>query len=135
VSHLLLRNPGLLLELFDEALVAVQQAMQGLGVKGQATCVKRHAHVRIEELPRTPDLCKSNISSIRNTDAGRMIQIQGTVVRSGMLRMLEVSREYQCQNKVRSVTEFISKFNILIAMIWYIDCRTEKYLQVLTVTC
>ena len=27
-------------------------------------------------------------------------QVQGTVVRTGMVKMMEVSREYQCQNKV-----------------------------------
>jgi DNA replicative helicase MCM subunit Mcm2 (Cdc46/Mcm family) len=112
VLHQLLRNPGLLLELFDEALLGVQQTMQELGIGGSASCVKRNAHVRMEGLPRTVDLCKPNISSIRNTDSGRMIQIQGTVVRSGMLKMLEVSRKYQCQNKVSTINEYTMKTTI-----------------------
>jgi DNA replicative helicase MCM subunit Mcm2 (Cdc46/Mcm family) len=115
VLHQLLRNPGLLLDLFDEALLGVQQAMQELGIGGSASCVKRNAHVRMEGLPRTPDLCKPNISSIRNTDSGRMIQIQGTVVRSGMLKMLEVSRKYQCQNKVSIIDKYTTRIPVSTA--------------------
>eukprot|EP00611_Tribonema_gayanum_P029193 TRINITY_DN7728_c0_g2_i1.p2 TRINITY_DN7728_c0_g2~~TRINITY_DN7728_c0_g2_i1.p2 ORF type:complete len:360 (+),score=155.61 TRINITY_DN7728_c0_g2_i1:116-1195(+) len=62
-------------------------------------CVKRNAHVRLAHLPSVSDLCKPNVSSIRNTDLNRVIQIQGTVIRTGMVKMLEVTRQYQCQNK------------------------------------
>ncbi|KAG5184881.1 MCM2/3/5 family-domain-containing protein [Tribonema minus] len=86
--------------------------------------VKRNAHVRLAHLPSVSDLCKPNVSSIRNTDLNRVIQvqpilymstpadvivchkmrlliyrIQGTVIRTGMVKMLEVTRQYQCQNK------------------------------------
>lgn len=38
--------------------------------------VKANAHVRITHLPPLSDLCKPNISSIRGTDLGSLIQIQ-----------------------------------------------------------
>jgi DNA replicative helicase MCM subunit Mcm2 (Cdc46/Mcm family) len=129
VLHQLLRNPGLLLELFDEALLGVQQTMQELGIGGSASCVKRNAHVRMEGLPRTVDLCKPNISSIRNTDSGRMIQIQGTVVRSGMLKMLEVSRKYQCQNKVSIVQ--LTPLNVIPPASTTFNCGMPNCVQTL----
>ncbi|CAM9883337.1 unnamed protein product, partial [Sphacelaria rigidula] len=97
--------------------------------------VKANAHVRITHLPPLSDLCKPNISSIRGTDLGSLIQIQvsihhafrfgflsiaskqGTVIRTGAVKMLEVSREYRCQNKtcgaVFSVHSDMSQGNLL----------------------
>lgn len=38
--------------------------------------VKGNAHIRITHLPPLSDLCKPNISAIRGTDLGSLIQIQ-----------------------------------------------------------
>lgn len=38
--------------------------------------VKGNAHIRITHLPPLSDLCKPNISAIRGTDLGALIQIQ-----------------------------------------------------------
>lgn len=57
-----------------------------------------HAHVRITYLPPTPDVTKEVISDIRAHEVDRLIQVSGTVVRTGGVRMLELSKEYECQN-------------------------------------
>lgn len=60
--------------------------------------VKVHVHVRLFSLPPISDFTKAIISEIRAKDVGNLMQICGTVVRTGTVRMLELSKEYQCQN-------------------------------------
>ncbi|CAN0023866.1 unnamed protein product, partial [Scytosiphon promiscuus] len=136
LAYLVLHRPDLLLELMREALGEVQARIvaedkadgeansgnsrvdddDGSGVPARPT-VKGNAHIRITHLPPLSDLCKPNISAIRGTDLGALIQIQGTVIRSGAAKMLEVSREYRCQNKtcgaVFSVHSDMSQGNLL----------------------
>ncbi|CAM9762668.1 unnamed protein product, partial [Phaeothamnion confervicola] len=121
LAYLVLHHPTLLLPLFDEALIKVQEDVMtavssnggdggnnegGGGASAAAGgSVKRGAHVRIQQLPAVSELCKPHISAIRNTDLGVLIQIQvrdGTVVRMGAAKMLEALRYYQCQNKTCS---------------------------------
>ena len=40
--------------------------------------LKSHVHVRISHLPPVPELYKTNVSSIRSSDVGRLIQVAGT---------------------------------------------------------
>lgn len=60
---------------------------------------KPYCHVRIANLPTAPEMCKPNVSAIRADDAGCFLQVSGTVIRSGMVKMLESEREYECGNQ------------------------------------
>lgn len=53
--------------------------LAGAPGSSQLLTVKANAHVRITHLPPLSDLCKPNISSIRGTDLGSLIQIQVSV--------------------------------------------------------
>jgi DNA helicase MCM9 len=125
-----LHQPALILPLFDEALVRVQEEVMATavpsgaddasdakgpfagalgGARGSAfpppsyhlvgCSVKRSAHVRMQQLPASSELCKRNVSALRNTDLGLLVQICGTVVRTASVKMMEFERRFQCQNK------------------------------------
>lgn len=94
--------PKLLLPIFDEALLEAQTNLCGHPSfkarhqrKGAA---KPNCHIRVVSLPPTEYLNKPTISDIRADDMDFLIQISGKVVRTGAVRMLEVSKKYECQN-------------------------------------
>ncbi len=119
VGYLLMYNPMVLLPIFEEALLRVQMtliallqqhpaphhqahaaaaSLQAMAALPPDMSVKGHAHVRISHIPPIPELYKSSLSAIRANDVGRLIQVTGTVVRLGTVKMLNVSREYTCKN-------------------------------------
>ena len=53
---------------------------------------------RFTHLPPFDEFCKPNVSSIRADDVGGLVQVSGTVIRTGAVKMLEYIREYQCQS-------------------------------------
>ncbi|CAM9567362.1 unnamed protein product, partial [Discosporangium mesarthrocarpum] len=107
----------------------------GEGGDGGLSC-KANVSVRLTHLPPLGELFKPTISAIRGTDLGALIQIQvwcctvggipwhgtasccGTVIRTGGIKMLEVSRSYCCKNKtcgaVFSVHSDMSQGNLLL---------------------
>lgn len=92
--------PRLLLPLFDDALFLSQsklvQILSGDGTSHGEISAKKFAHVRIVELP--PPLCKRGIGDFRSDDANTLVELCGTVSRTGSVRMLNKSRTYQCGN-------------------------------------
>ena len=56
-------------------------------------------HARLTRLPPHMQCCKSSLSSIVATDVGTVVQICGTCVRTGPVRMMETLRTYQCLGK------------------------------------
>jgi DNA helicase MCM9 len=94
--------PKLLLPIFDEAIFQAQTNLCNhpfLEAKcGRKGTVKVHCHIRIVSLPPSEYLSKPTISDIRSEDMDSLIQISGKVVRTGAVRMLEVSKKYECQN-------------------------------------
>lgn len=102
LSFTLIHHPLLLLPLFEEALVAVQQSIANhpahIAKHGRAGNVKQLCHIRIAYLPPMPELVKASIGDIRVQTGQSLIQISGTIVRTGGVRMLELSKQYECQN-------------------------------------
>ncbi len=56
-------------------------------------------HARLTRLPPHVQFCKSSLSSIVAADVGTVVQICGTCVRTGPVRMMETMRTYQCLGK------------------------------------
>lgn len=92
LGHCMLREPLKMLDLFSKALVAHQAKL----CPPQCT-VKPIVHARVNWLPSVHR--KANISSIRSHDVGSFVQFSGTVVRSGMLQVLEAKRVFLCGNQ------------------------------------
>jgi DNA replicative helicase MCM subunit Mcm2 (Cdc46/Mcm family) len=86
---MVLRHPDVLLELCDEAVVEAQERLVE-----EAACmrdveglsVKRNVSVRFTHLPAFGEFCKPNLSCLRSCDVGGLVQVSGTVIRSGMVR-------------------------------------------------
>lgn len=93
--------PQLLLPLFDEALIALQEALfshPSFLSEHSNGCVKSLCHIRIAELPPMQELIKSSIGDINVESGKRLLQVSGTIVRTGGVRMLELAKQYECQN-------------------------------------
>ena len=56
--------------------------------------VKGNVHIRLHNLP--PGFVKRNVSMISSLDCGNFMEVSGTVIRTGMIKMLEAEKEYQC---------------------------------------
>lgn len=59
----------------------------------------RPLHARLVHLPPHLQFCKPTLSSISSKDVGTVVQISGTVVRTGPVRMMETMRTYNCLGK------------------------------------
>lgn len=92
LAQILFAYPNEILPHFDQALLQYQRQLQVDLAKDDAGAVKEHCHVRVQYLPRTDTMVKATISRIRSTDVGKMIQVSGTIIRTGMIKMLEASR-------------------------------------------
>lgn len=101
LAFTVLNYPKLLLPLFKESLLEVQQTIGSHpsfnnkhGKKGD---VKKLVHIRMKNLPPLPQFVKSHIGDIRAT-CESLVQIYGTIVRTNQVRMLEVSKTFECQS-------------------------------------
>lgn len=115
----LLLNPLIVLPLFDQGLLEAQSSIfaQSSASKQEKLLIKPRCHIRISRLPLDKDCFKHTISGIRCQDTKRLISICGTVVRTGAIKMLETSREYQCNQCghrfiVKSQIEQDSRFEL-----------------------
>mmetsp|Transcript_17381 Transcript_17381/g.37846 ORF Transcript_17381/g.37846 Transcript_17381/m.37846 type:complete len:1177 (-) Transcript_17381:97-3627(-) len=59
----------------------------------------RPLHARLVHLPPHLQFCKPTLSSISSADVGTVVQICGTCVRAGPVRMMETIRTYRCLGK------------------------------------
>ncbi|CAH0491521.1 unnamed protein product [Peronospora farinosa] len=114
LGTLLFRHPEQLLPLFHMALAnevgrnASDKPLDGDGLPSIPLKLRRKLKVRVENLPPVAPLRKHAISAIRSNDVKQLIQIAGTVVRTGVIKMQETEREYQCCN-VRCGHRFLVK--------------------------
>ncbi|KAL7487028.1 hypothetical protein ACHAW6_012631 [Cyclotella cf. meneghiniana] len=59
----------------------------------------RPLRARLVHLPPHAQCCKPSLSSISASDVGTIVQICGTCVRIGPIRMMETTRSYRCLSK------------------------------------
>jgi DNA replicative helicase MCM subunit Mcm2 (Cdc46/Mcm family) len=102
LAYNLIHYPKLLLDIFNESLLEALTALvkhPSLFKKhGAHGSIKKRCHIRIVSLPPIAELNKDTISHIKSNDVNHLIQISGTIVRTGSVQMLIVSKEYQCMN-------------------------------------
>jgi len=146
VGYLLMYNPMVLLPIFEEAVLRVQltllktlEAKDRVDQPDNATqqlrshrSVKGHVHVRIFHIPPIPELYKSSLSDIRAHDVGRLIQVIGTVVRLGAVKMLNASREFTCRNgkcrhRFRVYADFEQGYVMQAPQACPRECRSSEF--------
>jgi DNA helicase MCM9 len=104
LAYTLIYYPALLLPLFNESIQTAQNsALNSINSSPSdnsslSFSVKPYVLTRVYHLPPIADLSKDNIGQLRAEDVGPLIQIYGTIVRTGSVRMLELSKQYQCMN-------------------------------------
>ena len=67
----------------------------------------RPLRARLVRLPPHSGCCKATLSSITAVDVGTVVQICGTVVRTGPVRMMETTRTYKCCGKICGGMTFV----------------------------
>ncbi|TMW63945.1 hypothetical protein Poli38472_014650 [Pythium oligandrum] len=102
ISALLFRFPDHFLPFFNRALeqeiARINTTDNSLALTTLPMKIRQKLKVRVEYLPPIALLRKPTISTIRSSDVKRLIQVAGTVVRTGMIKMQEDAREYRCAN-------------------------------------
>ena len=96
LASVLLIHAEKLLLLFDEALFRAQQHLIRVSEDREKMSLKPLCHTRLTALPTCPSVYRPRISSIRNRDVGRFVAVVGTVIRTGLVKVLESQREYRC---------------------------------------
>ncbi|XP_078733273.1 DNA helicase MCM9 [Lampetra fluviatilis] len=90
--------PSLLLPACDEALARAQAALlarrAGVVDGDAALSVKPNVHARFTGLPQCPELSRERLPLA--SDAGRLLRVSGTVIRTGSTRLLEHERTFAC---------------------------------------
>jgi DNA helicase MCM9 len=71
-----------------------QQLLHSL--QQNTTYEPRPLRARLTHLPPHHQCCKPTLSSISSSDVGTVLQISGTCVRTGPVRMMETIRTYKC---------------------------------------
>lgn len=103
LAYTVFHYPKLLLPVFEEALDELQRELQHHHTElerkwKRKAVVKVNCHLRLISLPSVSELSKQTIADIRSKEVNSLIQITGTIVRTGGIRMLELSKQYECQN-------------------------------------
>lgn len=125
LGHMLLKFPGTLLKLLENAIVAAQKEIQrqilmeneDRGIDSTSATSKpivkgdkgdsrngfppTRVHARLVHLP--PTCCKMSLASMQASDVGKIVQCSGTVVRTSPVCMYEVGPEIDCYRLWRQV--------------------------------
>lgn len=83
----ILETPTRTLPLFDLALIATQRHLFPNSTQPLTT-------VRVHGLPSHPALTLNRMPN--SQDTGRLLSISGTVIRFGLVKMMETSKQYRC---------------------------------------
>eukprot|EP01138_Halocafeteria_seosinensis_P016138 gb/GECG01016467.1/.p1 GENE.gb/GECG01016467.1/~~gb/GECG01016467.1/.p1 ORF type:complete len:317 (+),score=37.76 gb/GECG01016467.1/:1-951(+) len=106
-SHQLINHAEVVLSKLDEALqerarrtmrqrLEDEERCDDQDIAGVNLTLKTNIHARLKWIPRLPIFSRENVSGIRSTDVGTFLQVGGTVIRTGMVKILESAKTYQC---------------------------------------
>lgn len=94
-------HPKLLIKIFEESIKLCQESLiQSQEFKKRSknnAAVKVNVQVRFVNLPPTRVYNKQLIGEIEADDVGRLIQLTGTIVKISPIKLLEVSKLYECK--------------------------------------
>uniref|UniRef100_UPI00398EB161 DNA helicase MCM9 isoform X2 n=1 Tax=Pristiophorus japonicus TaxID=55135 RepID=UPI00398EB161 len=99
--------PNELFPIFDNALHRATMTILQSYPKPHDLVMKQNLHVRISGLPLCPELTRDRIPKTR--DVSHFLSVIGTVIRTGMVKVLEFEHEYMC-NKCRHVFTVTADF-------------------------
>jgi len=100
-----------------DGLELLDQSLPPLLVQPNEYIPKPYLHARLVGLPSCPEFIRPNISAIRSNDVGKLLTLHGTIIRTGGVRILEHSVEYECAkcHHVLRVLSDIEQGNVIQA--------------------
>eukprot|EP00281_Chroomonas_sp_CCMP1168_P034821 CAMPEP_0206243994 /NCGR_PEP_ID=MMETSP0047_2-20121206/17908_1 /ASSEMBLY_ACC=CAM_ASM_000192 /TAXON_ID=195065 /ORGANISM="Chroomonas mesostigmatica_cf, Strain CCMP1168" /LENGTH=655 /DNA_ID=CAMNT_0053669159 /DNA_START=13 /DNA_END=1977 /DNA_ORIENTATION=+ len=96
LGTLLIHHPTVLLPFLEQALINAQKHIKETHEHRLMMDIKDFVHARLTNPPGCGSVRKANVSSLRSNDVGRLISVAGTVIRAGLIKMLEAERTYEC---------------------------------------
>ncbi|CAI9599070.1 unnamed protein product, partial [Staurois parvus] len=92
--------PNEILPVFDNALRRATMSLIQSNSQHDRFIMKQNLHARIAGLPVCPELTREHIPRAR--DVGHFLSINGTVIRSSLVKVLEYEQDFMC-NKCKHV--------------------------------
>jgi len=97
LGRALFEQPEDFYRLATQALILTQEWLMAIP-NGPDGTLKKHVHVRLRGLFSSPEDYRETVSSIRSSDCGKLVQMEGTVTRTGKKKILEYSKSYICKS-------------------------------------
>ncbi|KAJ1933290.1 DNA helicase mcm9, partial [Linderina macrospora] len=94
LAVMVLESPTRYLPLFNQACVTAQTGAKQRSELPSELTVKEDVQVRVTHLPNHPSLVRMKIPG--SEDIGKLVSISGTVIRTGVVKMMETQRLYVC---------------------------------------
>jgi DNA helicase MCM9 len=94
ISNQLVEDPVRILPLMDRALLGAQQRMLETHSLKRHLSVKLNCHVRLCRPGDCEELVRTRVP--RCEDVGRLVFFNGTVIRTGMVKMVETQKTFEC---------------------------------------
>eukprot|EP00956_Cyclotella_meneghiniana_P028191 scaffold64965_cov79-Cyclotella_meneghiniana.AAC.9 len=82
----------------NKQLLMALQRSSGINSRGDPVYQPHRLQARLVHLPPHHQCCKPTLSSINSSDVGTVVQVSGTCVRTGPVRMMETIRTYTCKD-------------------------------------
>ncbi|KAJ1974622.1 DNA helicase mcm9 [Dimargaris xerosporica] len=94
LGYIIYTKPALLLPVCNEALLMAQDQVWRRHPLSSDMSVKQFVHVRLASFPQCPELCRTQVPT--SDDVGPLISLTGTVIRTGLVKIVENRRFYSC---------------------------------------
>eukprot|EP00062_Callorhinchus_milii_P014333 gi/632963381/ref/XP_007897848.1/ PREDICTED: DNA helicase MCM9 [Callorhinchus milii] len=124
--------PNEILPIFDNALRRASMTILQAYPEPNNLVTKQNLHARISGLPICPELTRDHIPKTR--DVGHFLSVMGTVIRTGMVKVLEFEHEYMC-NKCRHVFPVYADFEQFYTFCRPTSCPNEDDCNSTKFTC
>ncbi|XP_078398313.1 DNA helicase MCM9 isoform X1 [Cetorhinus maximus] len=124
--------PNELFPIFDNALHRATMTILQSYPEPHNLVMKQNLHVRISGLPLCPELTRDRIPKTR--DVSHFLSIVGTVIRTGMVKVLDFEHEYMC-NKCRHIFTVTADFEQHYAICRPTSCPNPEGCNSVKFTC
>ncbi|KAJ3206028.1 DNA helicase mcm9 [Dinochytrium kinnereticum] len=94
IHHLIVARPLEILAILDNAVLNMQHEMMKVYSEEKRLSVKRNVHVRCVGVHNVEQCAMWEVP--KSAEVGRLIQFEGTVIRTGSRKMINTTKIYQC---------------------------------------
>lgn len=95
LGHLVITKPEQILPVLDDALLDIQRSILETHERAIEMTLKPNIHARLHGFGSNLETVHRNTMP-RANDVGKFLSLSATVIRTGLVKMLEVSKKYMC---------------------------------------